>query len=262
MGNKTSKVSNKNLDTYLNSYPSTYPDKYLDTYRDTYQDSYHLNSDQLNKEFISSNFNYKVKIIDNKCSFSTYFIMDCYRSHIFENNNNLCKTPISFDFIVKYRNYIDWNSICKYTTFSHDFIRVFHEYVKWKLISERFNVDDIDFIDDFQDKLNWNIISTRCNLNYWFLYNYRFKFDWYVLTHRYTNNIDKYEFIDKYEDYIDWRVVSDKYTLTYDFIIKYHSKLDWDLIFDRLDPPLSVLNEINNNTDLILEKYKNLLSYI
>ena len=117
------------------------------------------------------------------------------------------KPDLSYDFLVKFKDSLDWNVLTK---------------------TESVDISDNKYLDEFYDYLDWNFISksnlfkiTKENLS-----KYKYYLDWKQISRRPDFEIG---LVDDFEDYIDWSYFSraTQIKLTPEIIEKYAERWDW-----------------------------------
>ena len=90
----------------------------------------------------------QLKNIKNKLEWQKYYNPNFdWGDYVFYYNNKL-----SEDFIIEFKDKVDWEYISKYQTLSEEFIRKFKNKVDWYWISKHQTLSE-DFIREFQDKI-------------------------------------------------------------------------------------------------------------
>ena len=156
----------------------------------------------------------------------------------FKNNwlnlSNKINLKTSFDFIKKFQDKLDWDSINKHRLSKLDikYIREFRDRINWQFIcSWRYeNRLTEDFIDEFSDELDWNYLSGN----------------------RFTKRLSQ-ELIRKNKDKVIWKDISKYQILDRAFILEFKDLLNWDLIIShqKIDERLLIEFENRLNWDLV-----------
>lgn len=68
------------------------------------------------------------------------------------------------EFIIEFKDYLDWKTMSFTQVLSEDLIREFADKVDWGHISGNQKLSE-DFIREFKDKINWNYIVERQNVS-------------------------------------------------------------------------------------------------
>ena len=133
---------------------------------------------------------------------------------------------LSEDFIREHKDKVDWDYISVYQKLSEDFIREFQDMVDWIAIS-KFQYLSEDFIREFQDMVNWYSISARQKLSEDFIREFQDKVDWYYISGRQKLSED---FIREFQNKVNWEHIYNFQRLSEDFIREFQDKVDWECI--------------------------------
>lgn len=137
------------------------------------------------------------------------------------NWNEISKNKeLSDEFILEYKDKLNFELLCDNIILSEDMIRQLDEYVDWSIISKYYKSFTAEFYIQYKDKLNWFYV---CNNN------------------RYLPE----SVIEECIDFIDWCALSKCVKLSENFVRKYQDKIYWN--------NLSANNECNFSLDFISE---------
>lgn len=143
------------------------------------------------------------------------------------------KDNLSYNFIIKYKKYINWYSIINNRHYNEKiFARCIDCIPLYKLITSRKLSEE--FIEKYivtTDKY-WEEISRFQNLSESFMDKYKDKLNWDMMM---ISQAMSEEFIISHIDYINWKSLSiyKRDYLSADFLLKYKDKVHWDIISDK-----------------------------
>lgn len=188
-----------------------------------------LQNIKLDEKFIHKNKNF----IDKNCfsfnkNLNEYLIRKYFKYINLFNLNQEVVEKLSINFILDFKEYLDWSKISLNYPFSQTQLSKFKNYIDWKWFSCRSDLtDDIiqkfgGFKENSYSFLHWNHLS------------YYYPFSDYQLM--------------KFKDYIIWDIIS----LRKDISIKKREELNLPLIpYDRNNPisksPLNVLKDFKQH---------------
>ena len=125
---------------------------------------------------------------------------------------------------------IDWNAISSRPDLSFEFINKFKDYLDWHVLTKSTSIDiaNSKYLDAFYDYLDWKYISISplFKVDKQNLENFKYYLDWRFISARREFTID---LVDEFEDFIDWTHFSraTRIKLTPEIIEKYAEKWDW-----------------------------------
>lgn len=107
--------------------------------------------------------------------FSEWFL-EAFITHV--NWSIVCNThkDLSYGFILKYKNHINWIYLTAYRTFTENEILQFADYIHWDVASE-FQVLTDDIIIDYADRVDWDRLARFQILSEDIIREFIFEFD-------------------------------------------------------------------------------------
>ena len=154
------------------------------------------------------------------------------------NWNEISKNKeLSDEFILEYKDKLNFELLCDSIKLSEDMIRQLDEYVDWNIISKYYKPFTAEFYIQYKDKLNWfNVCNNNRCLSESVIEECSEFMDWCALSECVKLTED---FVRKHEDKISWNNLSGnlecKFSL--DFISEYKDKWNWYYICDYYSLP-------------------------
>ena len=136
-----------------------------------------------------------------------------------EKWKNLSSKPLTMDFILENKEYLDFKLVCKHSILDQKFIEEnLIDYVDWTALTLYQNIDK-EFIWNNAQKVNWVSVSYSKDLTVDHLEKYKSMLDWktVIIRHKYEE-----ETLIKFKKYIDWQQVCIYQKLSVDFIKEHH----------------------------------------
>lgn len=172
---------------------------------------------------------------------------------------DISKEALSYEFICKYADKLDWSilstnknipdiafrehmdkvdidAISEHIILSDEFIREYADNLDWYIICEHQQLSE-DIMREFADKVDWSAICEYQKLSEEFMREFADKLDWYMISERQQMSV---EFICEFGDQIEWECLDE--TIKYkapavSVLLKYHDKINWDWLFCRFRLP-------------------------
>ena len=199
------------------------------------------------------------------------------------------------NFIEKYKDNIDWESISKNPNLNHYFIEKYKEKLDWNILSEYFQNFTLEIVKIYEKKINFDLlklnkylpleINDNCDIDIDAIYSSPKLTEEFIeneledqslllrnpafslnLIEKYQNTFDFSEFslnpnlsselIEKYQDDLYWNLLSTNPALNCDLIIKYHDLIDIEMLSQNPNLTPDLIEKYFDNFDL-LELLKN-----
>jgi len=157
--------------------------------------------------------------------------------------NRLSEKHLSENFIRKFQDKLDWNSISEFQNLSENFIREFQDKLDWNSISEFQKLSE-NFIREFQNKVNWFYISEFQKLSENFIREFQDKVNWFFIS---CNQKLSENFIREFQDKVNWERISEFQKLSENFVKEFKDKINMKLYTQNKN------NRIKNSINELLD---------
>ncbi|MDJ1479378.1 hypothetical protein QNI16_02710 [Cytophagaceae bacterium YF14B1] len=182
-------------------------DKYASSYFGTDQYQILLAYQNLSSEYIEKALqaiNAKVwRSISVNQSLSDDFVRKYQNDIDWNSLSSLSLGNLSMETIREFEGKINWCQIVMSKELTRDFFREFKDKISWNCVHERYLT--LDFICEFQDYVNWTAVSSQADL--------------------------PMDFVEEFAHRVHWKIISESQVLSEEFIRKYQDQVSWNHIF-------------------------------